>query len=118
MYQPFRQIGVVNGDLPLAVQKRGQQYFITSAVDNHFQIYDAEKMHLKISAVVPQFIEAILAHKDFTFITAQGKLYCFRRQELTFTRDCPVGVDRLLMALTGLGIRETILFPLVKPEVE
>src|SRR5690625_982798 len=28
-----------------------------------------------------------------------------------------MGVDRLLMALTGLGIRETILFPLVKPEV-
>jgi lysyl-tRNA synthetase class 2 len=27
-----------------------------------------------------------------------------------------IGVDRLLMALTGLGIRETILFPLVKPE--
>jgi lysyl-tRNA synthetase class 2 len=29
-----------------------------------------------------------------------------------------MGVDRLLMALTGLGIRETILFPLVKPELE
>ena len=29
-----------------------------------------------------------------------------------------MGVDRLLMVLTGLGIRETILFPLVKPEVE
>jgi lysyl-tRNA synthetase class 2 len=29
-----------------------------------------------------------------------------------------MGVDRLLMALTGLGIRETILFPLVKPEGE
>jgi lysyl-tRNA synthetase class 2 len=27
-----------------------------------------------------------------------------------------MGVDRLLMAITGLGIRETILFPLVKPE--
>ncbi|ROS78813.1 lysine--tRNA ligase [Cellulomonas sp. PhB143] len=26
-----------------------------------------------------------------------------------------MGVDRLLMALTGLGVRETILFPLVKP---
>lgn len=26
------------------------------------------------------------------------------------------GIDRLLMALTGQGIRETILFPLVKPE--
>ena len=27
-----------------------------------------------------------------------------------------MGVDRLLMALTGLGIRETVLFPLVKPQ--
>lgn len=27
-----------------------------------------------------------------------------------------MGLDRLLMALTGLGIRETILFPLIKPE--
>ncbi|MEJ5944257.1 lysine--tRNA ligase [Pseudokineococcus basanitobsidens] len=27
-----------------------------------------------------------------------------------------LGVDRLLMALTGLGIRETVLFPLVRPE--
>ncbi|WP_139107880.1 amino acid--tRNA ligase-related protein, partial [Oerskovia enterophila] len=26
-----------------------------------------------------------------------------------------MGLDRLLMALTGHGIRETILFPLVKP---
>jgi lysyl-tRNA synthetase, class II len=26
-----------------------------------------------------------------------------------------IGIDRLLIALTGLGIRETILFPLVKP---
>ena len=29
-----------------------------------------------------------------------------------------VGIDRLLMSLTGLGIRETILFPLVKPLAE
>jgi lysyl-tRNA synthetase class 2 len=27
-----------------------------------------------------------------------------------------MGIDRLLMALTGLGIRETVLFPMVKPE--
>jgi lysyl-tRNA synthetase, class II len=28
-----------------------------------------------------------------------------------------LGVDRLVMNLTGLGIRDTILFPLVKPQV-
>ena len=27
-----------------------------------------------------------------------------------------MGIDRLLMALTGVGMRETILFPLVRPE--
>jgi lysyl-tRNA synthetase class 2 len=27
-----------------------------------------------------------------------------------------MGLDRLLMAITGLGIRDTVLFPLVKPE--
>ena len=27
-----------------------------------------------------------------------------------------MGLDRLLMAVTGLGIRDTVLFPLVKPE--
>jgi lysyl-tRNA synthetase class 2 len=27
-----------------------------------------------------------------------------------------MGIDRLVMNLTGLGIRETILFPLVKPQ--
>ena len=26
-----------------------------------------------------------------------------------------MGIDRLLIALTGVGIRDTILFPLVKP---
>ncbi len=31
------------------------------------------------------------------------------------TTGTGMGVDRLLMALTGLGIRETILFPLVRP---
>ena len=29
-----------------------------------------------------------------------------------------MGIDRLVMNLTGLGIRETILFPLVKPQAE
>lgn len=36
-------------------------------------------------------------------------------QAMPPTAGCGMGVDRLLMALTGLGIRETVLFPLVKP---
>ena len=29
-----------------------------------------------------------------------------------------LGIDRLIMLFTGVGIRETILFPLMKPEAE
>ena len=32
------------------------------------------------------------------------------------TTGTGMGIDRLLMALTGLGIRETILFPMVRPD--
>ena len=31
------------------------------------------------------------------------------------TAGVGMGIDRLMMTLTGLGIRETILFPLVRP---
>ncbi|MFT3716106.1 MAG: lysine--tRNA ligase [Gordonia sp. (in: high G+C Gram-positive bacteria)] len=34
------------------------------------------------------------------------------------TAGTGMGIDRLLMALTGLGIRETVLFPLVKPRLD
>ena len=34
------------------------------------------------------------------------------------TTGTGMGIDRLLMALTGLGIRETVLFPLVKPRAD
>ena len=39
-----------------------------------------------------------------------------RRWQACVHRDEFMGIDRLLMNLTGLNIRETILFPLVKPE--
>ena len=54
-------------------------------------------------------LEAMQVDEDF-----------LRAMELAMppTGGMGMGVDRLLMALTGLGIRETILFPLVKPEVD
>ena len=51
--------------------------------------------------------EAMVLDEDFLTAMEQG---------MPPTAGCGMGVDRLLMALTGLGIRETVLFPLVKPE--
>ena len=52
--------------------------------------------------------EAMVLDEDFLAAMEQG---------MPPTAGTGMGVDRLLMALTGLGIRETVLFPMVKPEV-
>lgn len=53
--------------------------------------------------------EAMVLDEDFLAAMEQG---------MPPTAGCGMGVDRLLMALTGLGIRETVLFPMVKPEAK
>ena len=51
--------------------------------------------------------EAMLLDEDFLRAIEYG---------MPPTGGMGMGIDRLMMALTGLGIRETILFPLVRPE--
>lgn len=53
--------------------------------------------------------EAMVLDEDFLTAMEQG---------MPPTAGTGMGIDRLLMALTGLGIRETVLFPIVKPERE
>ncbi|HIW91982.1 MAG TPA: lysine--tRNA ligase [Candidatus Corynebacterium avicola] len=53
--------------------------------------------------------EAMVLDEDFLAAMEQG---------MPPTSGTGMGIDRLLMALTGLGIRETVLFPMVKPERE
>lgn len=51
--------------------------------------------------------EAMVLDEEFLAAMEQG---------MPPTSGCGMGIDRLLMALTGLGIRETVLFPMVKPQ--
>ena len=58
----------------------------------------------------------LAAHGDDEAMVLDENFLAAMEQGMPPTAGTGMGVDRLLMALTGLGIRETVLFPLVKPE--
>ena len=58
----------------------------------------------------------LAAHGDDEAMVLDENFLAAMEQGMPPTAGTGMGVDRLLMALTGLGIRETVLFPLVKPD--
>ena len=88
----------------------------TATLDGDEYVINGEKIfvtagersdHVVVWASVGGDDEAMVLDEDFLQAMEQG---------MPPTAGTGMGIDRLLMALTGLGIRETVLFPLVKPE--
>ncbi|NMH94251.1 lysine--tRNA ligase [Pseudonocardia bannensis] len=66
-----------------------------------------ERLHAQSLLAAAGDVEAMQLDEDFLRAMEYG---------MPPTGGMGMGIDRLLMTLTGLGIRETILFPLVRPE--
>ena len=65
----------------------------------------------RLRAAVKIALQAFAMVLDEEFLSAM-------EQGMPPTGGAGMGIDRLLMALTGLGIRETVLFPIVNPETK
>ncbi len=90
--------------------------------------WDLYVRHFELATAYSELVDPVVQRERFarqTVLAARGDVEAMQMDE-DFLRAMEygmppaggmgMGVDRLLMALTGLGIRETILFPLVKPE--
>lgn len=69
-------------------------------------VVQRERFELQARLASSGDLEAMVLDEDFLAAMEHG---------MPPTTGTGMGIDRLLMALTGLGIRETVLFPLVKP---
>jgi lysyl-tRNA synthetase class 2 len=70
-------------------------------------VIQRQRLEAQAAAVAAGDLEAMALDEDFLAALEYG---------MPPSGGMGMGVDRLLMALTGLGIRETILFPLVRPQ--
>ena len=84
LFYPFRALGYVTERAPFAVNRRGKETFVTVSAGRAFQIYDCEKMRLKL--VGPQLggeggpdISALACRDDLTFVGIGSTIVVCRR---------------------------------------
>ncbi|RKP04901.1 quinon protein alcohol dehydrogenase-like superfamily [Thamnocephalis sphaerospora] len=73
LYQPFRAIGYVTRDIPFSLQARGQAHFMTTALDQSFQVYDV------CTRLPADLISCVAAQGDSTFVACGADIVIFER---------------------------------------
>jgi U3 small nucleolar RNA-associated protein 21 len=64
IFAPFRAIGYITSSIPIEIQSRGQQYFLTTSIGSTFQILDGEKLQLLfVGDSLNQTIKAVSSYK-------------------------------------------------------
>ena len=83
IFHPYRAVGHVTTSVPIAVQLRGTEYFITASVGSAFQIYALSKLRLKFVSepvIGGADILALAVSQNFTFVsTSAGHIEKFER---------------------------------------
>lgn len=112
-------------DFPVETSPLVRQHRSTPGVVEKWDLY---VRGFELATGYSELVDPVIQRERFAQqarLAAQGDDEAMRLDEdfleamehaLPPTGGMGMGMDRLLMALTGLGIRDTILFPLVKPE--
>ena len=95
---PYRAVGYVTDGSPLHLRRLGSTTFITSTVDNAFQIFNAD--HLRLALVSPPLIKggkvvAIGMTKKYTLIATESLIQVYNRVTFVKIMQSNSGVSSL-----------------------
>lgn len=118
IFAPYRVLGLIAGDVPFVVDRRGTENFLTVACDRTFQVLHCAKLHLVFAGGEhPHRITALAAHGDVAItaagasatlrLWARGKLLCASSAQHTGRVDAMLVLGSTLLT-AGRGAGRTL----------
>lgn len=84
IFSPFRALGNVTNEIPLAIGSLGATFYIVTSVGKSFQIYDAATLHLLFVSQTQTTLKitALAAHFHYVYAAHGNKIGIFKRGRL------------------------------------
>ncbi|KAL3129994.1 beta transducin-like protein [Cryptosporidium hominis] len=82
---PLHSIGFVTDEVPFALEKLGDEYFIVVATGHYYQVYDLDQLRIKyISQRMENRIENLVTKYEMVYVSMGDKIAGYNRHEKTF----------------------------------
>lgn len=91
IFSPFRVLGNVSNEIPLAIGTLGSTFYSVTSVGRSFQIYDVATLHLLFvsQSQTPSKITCLAAHFHYVFAAYANCIGIYKRGRLEHTLECP-----------------------------
>eukprot|EP00037_Helgoeca_nana_P000952 m.24549 g.24549 ORF g.24549 m.24549 type:complete len:919 (+) comp11276_c0_seq1:225-2981(+) len=103
IFKPYRALGEVCSHIPVAVQHRGNDHFVTTVVGDAYHIYNCKKLNLVSVGLVGHPIRCVAVSKELVFVAERGGVVSSwrrGRKEKDYTlHDTPVVMILVLGSL-------------------
>ena len=94
IFQPFRAVGVVSGDVPFSLNSLGSERFVTVPVGNSFHVYNCSDLRLAlVSSLVDRPIAAVCNVNETTFTACGSSLLVWHRAHVVQRLDGEHGAN-------------------------
>lgn len=91
IFSPFRVLGNVSNETPLAVGTLGSTFYIVTSIGRSFQIYDAATLHLLFvsQSQTPAKITGLTTHYHYIYASYKNQIGIYKRGRLEYEITTP-----------------------------